>query len=250
MAPYADLETASDDYASRFAGPVGSWFLEHQLKTLLAVLPPSISTLQGVTLLDVGGGHGQLAGRLLERGCNVTVLGSDARCEARLLTLRANPHYSFAVGEFLPLPFDSASFDIVVSVRLLPHFERWDELLRECCRVARKVVVIDYPTSQSLNALTPLLFKAKKGIEKNTRPYTLFTHAEIRAAFDRCEFLVSAKVPQFFVPMVLHRAVRSAYFSKVVEHFATLSGLTKRYGSPIMVSAVPRGGARQGNSRS
>jgi hypothetical protein len=52
----ADLETSSEDYARRFAGPAGRWSLEVQARStmeLLRGLPP------GSSILDVGGGHAQ-----------------------------------------------------------------------------------------------------------------------------------------------------------------------------------------------
>ncbi|MDQ2673475.1 MAG: methyltransferase, partial [Chloroflexota bacterium] len=70
----ADVESSSEAYARRFAGPVGQWFLELQARLTLeslAGLPP------GATILDVGGGHAQLAPPLVEAGYRVTVVGSD-----------------------------------------------------------------------------------------------------------------------------------------------------------------------------
>ena len=55
----ADIETSSDGYAARFAGPVGEWMLEIQETITVALLPKTPSA----TILDVGGGHGQLATR-------------------------------------------------------------------------------------------------------------------------------------------------------------------------------------------
>ena len=49
-----DIETSSDDYARRFAGPAGQFFLKIQEKAFERVL-------QGrpiCSVLDVGGGHG------------------------------------------------------------------------------------------------------------------------------------------------------------------------------------------------
>jgi len=40
-------------------------------------------------------------------------------------------------------------------------------------------VIVDYPCSQSLNRISPALFTAKKRLEGNTRPWTLFRHSQI-----------------------------------------------------------------------
>jgi len=70
----ADVETSSDAYARRFAGPLGEYFLEVQSRLTLDLLAP----WPGARVLDVGGGHGQTIGALVESGFDVTVLGSAA----------------------------------------------------------------------------------------------------------------------------------------------------------------------------
>jgi len=172
MSESADIETATDDYASRFSGPVGAWMLEIQEHAVRALL----GAPGGRTLLEVGGGHGQLAGPLARAGWRVTVHGSDAACARRIEPLIAAGTVQFLTGDILALPLPDRSFDCVVSVRLLPHCERWPALVAELCRVARHAVIVDYPTSESINRLAPALFGAKKRIEKNTRTFTLFTH--------------------------------------------------------------------------
>ena len=72
--------TSSDDYARRFSGAVGRYFLEVQTDATLELLRP----LAAASVLDVGGGHGQLTGALVEAGLDVTVLGSDPACERRV----------------------------------------------------------------------------------------------------------------------------------------------------------------------
>lgn len=49
----ADIETSSEDYASRFAGAVGAWLLKTQEDATLRMLLP----YPGATVLDVGGGQ-------------------------------------------------------------------------------------------------------------------------------------------------------------------------------------------------
>src|SRR5215210_4965036 len=77
----ADIDTSSEDYARRFSGAVGRWFVETQTRitlSLIGALPV------GASVLDVGGGHAQIAPPLIEAGYEVTVVGSDASCSARL----------------------------------------------------------------------------------------------------------------------------------------------------------------------
>ena len=121
-----DVETASDDYARRFSGPVGAWFLDEQERACLELLSP----WPGGTVLDVGGGHGQVAVPLAREGHAVTVVGSAPACRERLdrLARRAGVEVAFEVGELLRLPYADRSFDLVVSFRLLPHVPKWRRL--------------------------------------------------------------------------------------------------------------------------
>lgn len=226
----ADIETSSDDYATRFAGPAGAWFLKCQADIVLDWMKAT----PGATILDVGGGHGQLAVPLARAGHKVTVLGSDESCRHRIDAEVARGDIAFTVGNVIQLPFPDRHFDVVISIRLLPHCERWPELVAELCRVARRAVIVDYPASRSLNVFSDALFGVKKKVEKNTRPYRLFTRAEVDAQFTRARFAPSARRPEFFWPMVLHRLINRPAVSRVLEAFPRALGLTLLLGSPIL----------------
>lgn len=228
----ADIETASDAYAARFSGAIGAWMLNLQERLTLEIL----SDLPGASVLDVGGGHGQLARPLSRAGYRVTVLGSDASCQNRIADLVAAGACTFRTGNVIALPFPDGAFDAALSFRLLTHCTAWPVLVGELCRVARHRVVVDYPTGQSLNAVAPALFGAKKKLEGNTRAWTLFRHAEIEAAFDRHGFKPVRRAPQFFLPMVLHRALKCRPLSSALESTCAALGLTRRWGSPVIVA--------------
>jgi 2-polyprenyl-3-methyl-5-hydroxy-6-metoxy-1,4-benzoquinol methylase len=229
----ADIESSSDDYARRFAGPSGAWMLEVQERGFLGLL----SGHPGVTVLDVGGGHGQLAVPLARRGWQLTVLASDPSCRHRVEAAVKEGLLRFAVGDLLRLPFPDRSFDTVVSVRMLTHCRRWEEFVAELCRVARRSVIVDYPTSESANRIAPALFGAKKKLEGNTRLWRLFRHREVEAAFSAAGFRVHERRPQFLFPMVLHRLLRFLPVSKALEGAASAVGLTRRWGSPVILEA-------------
>ena len=116
------------------------------------------------------------------------MLGSEPVCVRGIAPAVAAGRVRFVTGDVLALPFPDRAFDFVVSVRLLPHCERWPALVAELCRVARRAVVVDYPTLESLNRVAPALFGAKKRLEGNTRTFTLFTHREVEAAFSAAGF--------------------------------------------------------------
>lgn len=231
----ADIETSSADYATRFAGSVGEWMLSLQAKITLQMLED-----MGVkTILDVGGGHGQLAFPLVERGYDVTVLGSDETCSQRLTSLLDKGKLTFQTGNVIELPFDDGSFDAVISFRLLPHCTHWRELLGEMTRVAKGPVLGDYPTTQSVNAIAPLLFGAKKKMEGNTRTWRAFAHKEIADVLKEQHYKIEKQVGQFFWPMVLHRMLKKPTLSRALEAPACWLGLSHCLGSPIIFKAMP-----------
>jgi len=239
-----DIETSSEDYARRFAGPVGNFFLRVQEELCLELLRP----WTGCRVLDVGGGHGQIAIPLAAAGYDVTVLGSDPSCNERLSRLLASrladgasaKRIAFVTGDILDLPFPDRSHDVAVSLRLVSHVPVWDRLIRELTRVARLAVLIDYPSLVGVNLAVPLLFKLKKMVERNTRPFLCFTHRAISAAFLRNGYVISATRPEFFMPMAMHRAVKGLRFTESSERLFGNLGITRLLGSPVLVLAEPK----------
>ncbi|WFB37304.1 methyltransferase domain-containing protein [Kiritimatiellota bacterium B12222] len=224
----ADIETANDEYAGRFSGKAGEWMLDvqsQQLRNSLHDIPAN------GTAVDVGGGHAQTEWVLREAGLSVTVTGSAESCKHRV-----PEETPFILADHLNLPYQDREIDVVVSFRLLPHCERWPELIPELCRIAENRVVVDYPAKQSVNFIADKLFALKKGFEKNTRPFTLFSHREIREAFEKEGFTVKRR-PQFFWPMVLHRMLKNPKISRTIEAPARWLGLNALFGSPVVLEA-------------
>lgn len=233
----ADIETSSDGYAARFAGGVGAWFLQVQERATLNMLAP----YPGATVLDVGGGHGQITEALVSRDYDVTVVGSDPVCAKRIQPYLDAHRCSFDVVDFLNLPYPDKSFGVVISYRLLPHITQWQRFIEEVCRVAEKAVLLDYPELDSLNALTPHLFGLKKSLEGNTRTYTSFRRADLLAAFRRHGFIYGDHYAQFSAPMVLHRKLKAPAVSSALENAARAFGVTQRWGSPVILKLIREG---------
>lgn len=232
----ADIETASDDYASRFAGPAGEYFLATQTRLTLDLL----KDLPGASVLEVGGGHGQLTRPLIDHGHAVTVTGSADICRARLDRSCAPGSFRYLTCDSLNLPFADREFDVVMAFRLLPHTTRWQRLVEEMCRVAGRAVILDYPDKRSANILYDLLFDIKKRMEGNTRVYTLFTRKQLRGQLQANGFEAPWFRPEFFMPMVIHRKLNNPLLSRTVEAVCRAAGLTRMFGSPIILRSDRR----------
>jgi SAM-dependent methyltransferase len=233
MTEDADVETSSDDYARRFAGPVGAFLLETQARLTLDLLRP----WPAARVLDVGGGHGQLVGPLTDAGHAVTVYGSSPACAHRLRAWTDPGRARFVAGDLLRTPFPDRAFDVVLSYRLLPHVKAWRELVAELCRLAARAVLVDYPTLRSANVLSGGLFSLKRSVEGNTRPFTVFRDGEIDAAFAAAGFHPAARRRQFLFPMALHRALGLAGLSRALEGGASALRLSGLLGSPVILKA-------------
>ncbi|NEO30250.1 MAG: class I SAM-dependent methyltransferase [Symploca sp. SIO3C6] len=230
----ADIETSSEDYASRFAGEIGAWFLKVQEEATLKMLAP----YPNAKVLDVGGGHGQITGTLIKNGYQVTVVGSDDICKARIKNFIDANLCKFKVGNVLDLPYPKETFDVVISYRFLAHVTQWQSFLTELNRVAKQAVIVDYPTVRSVNAIAPYLFKFKKGLEGNTREFICYKEHELLKFFKSIGLSKAERYPQFFAPMVLHRALKSPGLSSFMENLYQLLGLTYLFGSPVILKLV------------
>jgi ubiquinone/menaquinone biosynthesis C-methylase UbiE len=234
-----DIETASDDYATRFSGAAGRYFLEMQERAVRHVLRDR----QFSSVLDVGGGHGQLVPIFLQYAPELTILGSDECTHKRVRESFPDANIHFATGDVVHLPYPDRSFDIVIAVRLISHIERWEIMLAVFCRVARQSVVIDYPSWNSLNTMTPLLFNLKKLFERNTRTYTSFYRKDLDRVFALHGFAIASTCKQFFLPMFMHRAFKGARWLQLAENGFNRLGLTALLGSPVIIRADRRPGS-------
>ena len=229
----ADIETSSEDYAMRFSGDIGNYFLSVQTNLTLGLLNnPRIKTI-----LDIGGGHAQLAVPLVKNGYEVTVVGSDESCRTRLDRFLEFNQFEFKVCDILNLPFENNSFDAVLAFRLLPHVSRWKSLVEEMCRVSNKIIILDYPDIRSFNILYKFMFRIKKILEGNTRPFNLFSRKQIGKEIKRYGFSRIVYKSEFFIPMVTHRFLKSVVFAQTSEYLFRMIGVTRLFGSPIILRA-------------
>lgn len=230
---FADVETASDDYASRFAGPPGRWLLEVQTQILREFLG-RLGGAKPLKVLDVGGGHGQIAAPLIELGCEVTVVGSTAAALGQIRGLVEAIRCHFITANLAQTGLKERSYDLVTCIRLLTHSTQWQSIVAELCRLSSKAVVIDYPPILSSNFMYPLLFGLKKRLEGNTRSFRLFRHAVIDQEFAKHGFRLVERRGEFFWPMVMHRLLKNPKLSELSEKPFRALGLANFFGSPTM----------------
>lgn len=227
-----DIVSSNPNYAKRFAGPVGGWMLSIQdriTKDLTSDMSADDS------LLDVGGGHGQIVKALQDSPFGMTVLGSSPQCQAMISQQLEQHRCRFVQGRVMQLPFDDQSFESVISYRMLAHLHDWRAFIAELTRVAQCSVIVDYPVTKSFNAINRPLFRIKRAVEPfHTRRFTCFSQRDIDAAFADRGFVCTKIVPQFFWPMAMHRIMRIRSVSMSLERLAVAIGLTTRFGSPVI----------------
>jgi SAM-dependent methyltransferase len=232
-----DLASSTDAYAVRFAGPLGDWFLQRQAASVARLL----AARDCRTVLEIGGGHGQLTGALRAAGYTVMMQGSALAAAGRVRRLYRDSPVPFLVARADRLPLAERAVDAVVAVRIMAHFADPAGFLRECCRVADQIVVVDFPSRRSFNALSGLMFKLKRTLEGDTRGFRTFAPAEPARLVQQYGFRPAAAFPLFFLPMAAHRMHGSRPLAASLESAPAWLGLTNWLGSPIIAS-FHRGG--------
>lgn len=227
-----DLHSASVSYARRFQGPAGRWLLQVQTDALLDLMAP----WTGASVLDVGGGHGQVTGPLARAGHRVVLQASSAAA-AGFAKGRAE---GVVYGPLAHPPLPERSVDVAVALRMMAHVEDWRALLRGLCRTAGDAVIVDFPITGGVNMLEPVLFGVKQRLEDNTRRYLTMRKAEVRDEFARLGFEVDAVIGQFVWPMVLHRKLDRPGISAGLEGLARSVRLDRWIGTPVLMRARRR----------
>ncbi len=241
-----DLVSSSPSYARRFAGRAGAYLLARQDEGIRR----AVQSLGQAPLdvLDVGGGHAQVAPVLAQLGHRVVVHGSVAASLEQIPELqRRYPNaIDTRVGPIWTLPARDGEFDLVVAIRMLGHVSRWEALLAELCRVTRRCVLVEFAAASGAQRLSQRMFGIKRHLEGDTRRFATYEVRRVEAELERLGFRVRVVDRQFALPIVLHRILREPRVSRVLEGICAAIGLTRRLGSPVLLLAerLPTGGTR------
>jgi 2-polyprenyl-3-methyl-5-hydroxy-6-metoxy-1,4-benzoquinol methylase len=232
---YADPDTARSFDDRRFGGPIGELVASAQAR----VLANFTGRIKGRRILDVGTGTGRAALLFARGGAQVT--GVDAsdemlkvaceRAAAEGLTIR------FLPGDAHALAFPDQSFDVVVSLRVLMHTPDWRTSVGELCRVAGRLVIVDYPSATSFALFESALRRVVHAAGLATEPYRVFTDRDIARAFARHGFRIRSMHRQFVLPIALHKAIGSRRLTLGIETLLDRLGLLKLAGSPVSIVA-------------
>ena len=235
-AAYADPAMAQTFDRKKFSGPIGELIAKSQAR----VLANMVGRIKDREMLDVGTGTGRAALILALGGARVTAVDASEemlaiareRAAEQLMTT-----IKFQRGDAHNLDFADRSFDAVVSLRMLMHTPEWQRCVSELCRVAARLVIVDYPSATSVALFESMARRAVHAAGIKTEPYRVFTRGMIANAFDRNGFRIRSVHRQFVLPIALHKAIGSRRFTLWTEHRLDDLGLLKPFGSPVTLVA-------------
>jgi len=143
----------------------------------------------------------------------------------------------FSVGDAHALAFPDRAFDAAVCLRVLMHAPRWRTCIAELCRVADRLVVVDYPSAHSTALVQAAARKVTHAFGARTEPYRVFPDGAIDRAFAASGFRVRRRHRQFVLPIALHKLLGSRALTERLEGTLAAVGLLRLAGSPVTVLA-------------
>src|SRR5262249_46163969 len=232
---YADPEMARTFDDKRFGGPIGELVAVTQARALANM----IGRIHERDNLHAGTGTGRARRSRARGGAHVTAVDASEEmlAVARQRAAEQKVRVRFKRGDVHALAFPDREFDVVVCLRLLMHAPDWQQSVAELCRVAERLVIVDYPSARSVAAIEVAWRGLTHALGRATEPYRALTQRAVAEAFDRNGFRIRSVHRQFVLPIALHKAIGSRRFTVWSEDKLDRAGLLKPFGSPVTLVA-------------
>jgi len=232
---YADPAMARSFDSRRFGGPIGEYIASSQAR----VLADMVGRITDRSIVDVGTGTGRAAILMARGGARVTAVdASEQMLEvARKRAADQQLKIRFLQRDAHALEFADREFDVAICLRVLMHTPDWQACLRELCRVAGRLVIVDYPAAVSVALVESISRKVVHTLGARTEAYRVFSDRSIRHTLELSNFRIRSTHRQFVMPIQLHKAIGSRRFTAWSEGVLDRVGLLKRFGSPVTVVA-------------
>jgi ubiquinone/menaquinone biosynthesis C-methylase UbiE len=232
---YADPATARTFDQRRFGGPIGQLIADEQAR----VLTNFAGSIKDRRILDVGTGTGRAALVLARGGACVTAVDASDQMLAIARDRAEEEHLSvrFLPGDAHRLEFGDRAFDVVVSLRVLMHAADWRQSVGELCRVADRLVILDYPSVRSFASLQAIARRVTHALGARTEPYRVLSDTAIARELAKSQFRVRSVHRQFVLPIALHKAIGSRRLTMLSRKLSSRLGLLRLFGSPVTLAA-------------
>jgi hypothetical protein len=117
------------------------------------------------------------------------------------------------------------------------HVPDWQRALGELCRVAGRLVIVDYPSARSVARIESSARRIAHAMGVRTEPYRVLSYRAVVEAFGRHGFQPRSVHRQFVLPTAAHKAIGSRRFTLWSEDLLDRAGLLKLFGSPVTLVA-------------
>jgi len=219
----------------KYGGNFGEYLKNKEINTFMSMIDSDCERI-----LDIGSGTGKLS-IFMNRG-SYQIVSLDNSYEmvevAKSNAIKSGVVYLPVVCDANFICFNDREFDCVVASRVFMHISHWGKALSEICRVSKKIIVFDFPTTISSSGLDSVFKRAKKILNKDTIPYKTFFLNRVIKELKNNDFRTVEFKRGFFLPLIIHRILDNPEFSEKIEKFFKKIGLTDILGSPAIIKAV------------
>jgi ubiquinone/menaquinone biosynthesis C-methylase UbiE len=199
--------TVADNYDDRrFSSRKGQMTDKKEKQNILTALQRANITGH---VLDVPCGTGRMTELLLQQGLRVTAgdISDEMMDHARQRVERYGDKVDFVKCDIENLQFPNASFELVLTIRLLHHIppDMHHGMLSELHRVTRKWVIITYSTKYSLQNLRRNFRSLFTKFPRYSISPRLFKREVAEAGFDIVEYLPMMPVVSESITVLLRK---------------------------------------------